>query len=146
MDLSVLAIVNLLQLLPSRLLLYPSFTPPLLRWSPPHNGGVCPEMTTKDPLYYHPLAGGFLITFKGITLYLSMDKWQVTALYPLQRVEKERRVNKACDKLLLSVINVELEMQGTCSFSLAKMRIQRFNWQENIHQLLHCLEAVRYKI
>ena len=41
---------------------------PLLRWSPPHNGGVCPEMTTKDPLYYHPLAGGFLITFKGITL------------------------------------------------------------------------------
>ena len=34
----------------------------------PTMGEVCPGMTTKDSLYYHPLVGGFLITFKRITL------------------------------------------------------------------------------
>ena len=34
----------------------------------PTMGEVCPEMITKDSLYHHPLVGGFLITFKTVTL------------------------------------------------------------------------------
>ena len=48
----------------------------------PTNGGVCPEMTTRDPYFYHPMAGGSSSPSKGITLYLTMESDKFTALYP----------------------------------------------------------------
>ena len=70
MDFSVLAIVNLLRADPS----VPSFTPPLLRWSPPTMGESVLRLTTRDPLTAI-LWLEILITLKGITIYLTMDKW-----------------------------------------------------------------------
>ena len=116
MDFSVLANVNLLQLL-----LYLSFTPPIAAViSSPHMGEVCPGMITKDPSTTILWLEGSSSPSKESRYSWLWISDSYTALYPLQRVEKERRVNKACDKLLLSVINVEIEMQGTCSFSLCK--------------------------
>ena len=75
---SVLAIVNLLRADPS----VPSFTPPLLRWSPPTMGESVLRLTTRDPLTAI-LWLEILITLKGITIYLTMESDKFTALYPL---------------------------------------------------------------
>ena len=65
-----------------QILLYPPSHHPLLWWSPPHKWGVCYEMTTRDPYFYHPMAGGSSSPSKGITLYLTMESDKFTALYP----------------------------------------------------------------